>query len=546
MDDERNNGGGAPENDFESQLAELIKQSGGSVPPKNRSEQENQSREESSAPREKTAEEIDAEIEAMINSMSEQSHDSASAESAEADAPASPFVMPSDEPSAGFAAPEDGAQTSAATEETTSFTVAEETPPFVMPNDSHEDSEQTIEDIMAEIDRLEREAANAEREKEEAERAKLEEEESLKREMAQNEKTSAALDDELEAMLESLTAETPAAEPVQAEKPTDTEEVTKTEQPLNTEKPAKTEETAKTAETTATEETVEAIETPKTEASAENKEPDEKPIPEPVETRSTKEPETAELFKEPVEIVRTDESHETSVPIDIQSFDKVEPPKEEPKPLDVATMEAMLQELLGDDRAKKEEKEQAVVSEMEQMRAKIASLEYMLANADRRKSEETADEKKAAAAPPQTDPQKIIEQAAKATKSDDINSMFKQWFDLEMAAKMKNIITEDEKKAASEKEKQPPYDKSPAVYNESDQGSDFIKLSDNVYYNVREKKTYVMRELKPTVSSPKKKVVKKKIVRKAAPRPRRALHARPGMRPRRPRRPLGSPRRRRP
>ena len=96
MDDERNNGGGTPENDFESQLAELIKQSGGSAPPKNRSGQENRPPEESSMPHEKTAEEIDAEIEAMINSMSEQSHDSASAESAEADAPASPFVMPRD------------------------------------------------------------------------------------------------------------------------------------------------------------------------------------------------------------------------------------------------------------------------------------------------------------------------------------------------------------------------------------------------------------------------------------------------------------------
>ena len=188
-------------------------------------------------------------------------------------------------------------------------------------------------------------------------------------------------------------------------------------------------------------------------------------------------------------------------------------------------MEAKLDELLNAN--KQATPDPAAVTEMEQMRAKIASLEYMLAQKPKENTAATS-------------------ATGTGMPTGDINTMFKQWFDLEMAAKMKNIITEDEKKAASEKEKQPPYDKSPAVYNESDQGSDFIKLSDNVYYNVREKKTYVMRELKPTVSSPKKKVVKKKIVRKAAPRPRRALHARPGMRPRRPRRPLGPPRRRRP
>ena len=511
MDDERNNGSGAPENDFESQLAELIKQSGGTVPPKKKPAPAPETQEEPAAPKEKTAEEIDAEIEAMINSMSSGSRDETAT-----DVP--PFVMTDadfhateSEPAAGFTMSEGDAPIFDKGTPPTDFTVPEEAPSFVMPEQEPAQSEESIDDIMAEIERLERETANAEREKAEAERARLEEEEALRREMAQNEQVSAKLDDELEAMLESMSKQ--ATEPPHVEEPepatAETQEATEPEAPKATE--------------------------------AEQVKHDE-----PEKEQESKESETTELFKEPVEIVATNEEHEASAPIDVNRFDKVEPPKEEQKPLDIATMEAMLQELLGDDRAKKEEKEQAVVSEMEQMRAKIASLEYMLANVDKNKSETAKTEEKVSPAPTQTDTQKIIEQAAKATKSDDINSMFKQWFDLEMAAKMKNIITEDEKKTAAEKEKQSSYDKAPAVYNEPEQGSDFIKLSDNVYYNVREKKTYVMRELKPTVSVPKKKVVKKKIIHKAAPRPRRALHARPGMRPRRPRRPLGPPRRRRP
>ncbi len=528
MDDERNNGGSAPENDYESQLAELIKQSGGTVPPKKKPEPAPAPQKEQVAPSEKTAEEIDAEIEAMINSMSD------SDSSARTDVP--PFVMPDSD----FAAPKNEAPIfdvpteespafetegdasafvmpeSESAQSETIFAMPEENVGFVMPEDDKvSDSEQSIEDIIAEIERLEKETASAEREKEEAERARLEEEEAMRREAERAERVGAKLDDELEAMLESLAADEPAsAEPVQPTEP---------EQPVEPNAPAKDEELINN------------------EKPSENSEPTSTP---PIETKE-KESESAELFGEPVEIVGKQENHDNSVPIDVSRFDKVEPPKEDAKSLDVAKMEAMLQELLGDDRAKKEEKEQAVVSEMEQMRAKIASLEYMLANVDRKKADEAKVEE-TKTPPPQNDARKIIEQASNATKSDDINSMFKQWFDLEMAAKMKNIITEDEKKQAGEKEKQPSYDKAPAVYNEPEQGSDFIKLSDNVYYNVREKKTYVMRELKPTVAAPKKKIVKKKIVRKAAPRPRRALHARPGMRPRRPRRPLGSPRRRRP
>ena len=133
--------------------------------------------------------------------------------------------------------------------------------------------------------------------------------------------------------------------------------------------------------------------------------------------------------------------------------------------------------------------------------------------------------------------------------------MFKQWFDLEMASKMKNLITEDDKKKAAESEKPLPYEQ--PAYDSESTVSDFVKLSDNVYYNVKEKKTYVMKELTasppplPAIEGVRRPVKKKIIKRKPAPKKkpsrlkrRAALHNR-ALHPRRPRRrPPGMPPRR--
>ncbi len=190
----------------------------------------------------------------------------------------------------------------------------------------------------------------------------------------------------------------------------------------------------------------------------------------------------------------------------------------------VAAMEAKLDELLN---AKKEPTpDPAAVTEMEQMRAKIASLEYMLSQ----KSKES---------------EPVQSPTATGIPTGDINTMFKQWFDLEMAAKMKTLILPEDKKAAEAAQQ--------SAADDANQSSDFIKLSDNVFYNVKEKKTYVMKELSPTPSlpaaRPKKKPVKpvkhkpaakKKSLPRKKKRPQ--AHSR-ALRPRRPKPPARRPKR---
>ena len=190
------------------------------------------------------------------------------------------------------------------------------------------------------------------------------------------------------------------------------------------------------------------------------------------------------------------------------------------------------------------QKDAGSVSELEQMRARIASLEYMLAQKPQTEKTATPPPERARTAPPE--PHAV---------GGDINSMFKQWFDLEMASKMKNLITEDDKKKAAESEKPLPYEQ--PAYDSESTVSDFVKLSDNVYYNVKEKKTYVMKELTasppplPAIEGVRRPVKKKIIKRKPAPKKkpsrlkrRAALHNR-ALHPRRPRRrPPGMPPRR--
>ncbi len=154
----------------------------------------------------------------------------------------------------------------------------------------------------------------------------------------------------------------------------------------------------------------------------------------------------------------------------------------------VAAMEAKLDELLNAN--KQATPDPAAVTEMEQMRAKIASLEYMLAQKPK--------ENTAATSAPGT-----------GMPTGDINTMFKQWFDLEMAAKMKTLILPEEKKKESENAQN--YDV------DANQGSDFIKLSDNVFYNVKEKKTYIMKELSPTPSLPAARPTAKKPTKQTKP-----------------------------
>ena len=520
MDDERKNEN-AQENDFESQLAELIKQSGGVVPPKKKPEptpsyasDENivvePVQSETAQSGAKTPEEVEAEIEAMIDEMSGGNR--------------SDYKDGGMGAESGFAPNDTGAA-------------------FVMPEegDKAPSGSDSLEDIMAEIARLEKETAQAENEQPEESAAE-----------------SAKLDDELEAMLRSMneqsepTADTPPvfempsdnsfgaeSEPVlteQAEKEASAERKPlfdiAADEELERKQKEREEELSREAAKTREEAEAERLRQEREEEQA----------------QKAREAEQTQIYERP-EIVPPVETHEEREPIDVGHFDKVK--EEKPQP-DIAAMEAMLQQLLNEDKAKKDEESHAVVSEMEQMRAKIASLEYMLAQKnDETKAQERVREKEREQESPKARPtaQQIIEKAAEGGASTgDINSMFKQWFDLEMAAKMKNIITEDEKKTkgtATASQQPTGYDKSPAVVysGDADQSSDFIKLSDNVYYNVREKKTYVMRELKPTVRKAVKPAPKKKAAPKKAAHRRRPMHARPGMRPHRPRRPL-SPRRR--
>ncbi len=154
----------------------------------------------------------------------------------------------------------------------------------------------------------------------------------------------------------------------------------------------------------------------------------------------------------------------------------------------VAAMEAKLDELLNAN--KQATPDPAAVTEMEQMRAKIASLEYMLAQKPKENTAATS-------------------ATGTGMPTGDINTMFKQWFDLEMAAKMKTLILPEEKKKESENAQN--YDV------DANQGSDFIKLSDNVFYNVKEKKTYIMKELSPTPSLPAARPTTKKPTKQTKP-----------------------------
>lgn len=154
----------------------------------------------------------------------------------------------------------------------------------------------------------------------------------------------------------------------------------------------------------------------------------------------------------------------------------------------VAAMEAKLDELLNAN--KQATPDPAAVTEMEQMRAKIASLEYMLAQKPKENTAATS-------------------ATGTGMPTGDINTMFKQWFDLEMAAKMKTLILPEEKKKESENAQN--YDV------DANQGSDFIKLSDNVFYNVKEKKTYIMKELSPTPSLPAARPTAKKPTKQTKP-----------------------------
>lgn len=130
--------------------------------------------------------------------------------------------------------------------------------------------------------------------------------------------------------------------------------------------------------------------------------------------------------------------------------------------------------------------------EVDRLKAKIAALEMLL-------SQKTQQDETPPITPKAQQPQQnVAASPIPGMPAGDITSMFKQWFDLEMAAKMKNIITEDDKKEKDkdkDKDKPPVLEATPA-YPEPDVGSpNLIKLSDNVFYNVREKKTYVMQEI---------------------------------------------------
>lgn len=168
------------------------------------------------------------------------------------------------------------------------------------------------------------------------------------------------------------------------------------------------------------------------------------------------------------------------------------------------------------------------ISEIEMLKAKIASLEFLLS--------QKAQEKPAPQEPPpapQPPPQpapapQVNMTAANLGLPGDVNAMFKQWFDLEMAAKMKNIIGADGKGGEKSTDKPTP------PVSETETPPDMIKLSDNVFYSLKDKKTYTLKELSPNpeLPPPRKRVVKKKPPAKNMPRPRRGRR-RPGMRPRR-------------